>query len=102
MISRSKQSAKFSDIENCKNYSKSQSEKKSEMERNQSGKGKARKAVKIANRRQDKEREEMTEQVTETTFSRTRMVKRGLCSRQDSDSSARIYHISSGERWIGT
>ena len=33
------------------------------------------------------EREEMTEQVTETTFSRTRVVKRGACSRQDSDSS---------------
>ena len=37
--------------------------------------------------RPNEEREELTEQVTETTFSRTRMVKRGACSRQDSDSS---------------
>ena len=55
--------------------------------KNQWGPGKSKKAVKIINRRQDEEREEMTEQVTKTTFSRTRMVKRGACSKQDSDSS---------------
>ena len=38
-------------------------------------------------KRQDKERDELTEHVTETTFSQTRMVKREACSRQDSDSS---------------
>ena len=56
------------------------------MDKNQLGPGKSKKAMKIINR-QDEEREELTEQVTETTFSRTRMVKRGACSRQDSDSS---------------
>ena len=86
-VSCSKQSTKNSDLKNCENYSKSQSKKKSEMERNQSVNGKARKAVKIKNRRQDEEWEEMTEQVTATTFSQTRIVKRGACNRQDSDSS---------------
>ena len=54
------------------------------MEKNQSGSGKSKK---IANRQNEERRDELTEQVTETTFSRTRMVKRGACSRQDSDTS---------------
>ena len=54
------------------------------MEKNKTGKSK-----KITNRQNGDQREdELTEQVTETTFSRTRMVKRGAaCSRQDSDNS---------------
>ena len=56
------------------------------MDKSQSGSGKSKKIVKIANR-QNEEREELTGQVTETTFSRTRMVKRGACSRPDADTS---------------
>ena len=53
------------------------------MEKNKSGKSK-----KITNRQNGDRRDELTEQLTETTFSRTRMVKRGAaCSRQDSDTS---------------
>ena len=83
--SRTKQSVIISDFNNC-NKSTSKSEKKVKMEKNQSGSGKSKKVVKSTNR-QNKEREELTGQVTETTFSRTRMLKRGACSRQDSDSS---------------
>ena len=54
------------------------------MDKNQSGSGKSKK---ITNRQNEERRDELTEQVTETTFSRTRMVKRGACSRQDSDTS---------------
>ena len=55
-----------------------------EMENNKSGKSK-----KITNKQNEARRgDELTEQVTETTFSRTRMAKRGAaCSRQDSDTS---------------
>ena len=55
-----------------------------EMERNKTGKSR-----KMINRQNgDRREDELTEQVTETTFSRTRMVKRGAaCSRQDSDNS---------------
>ena len=55
-----------------------------EMENNKSGKSK-----KIKNKQNEARRgDELTEQVTETTFSRIRMVKRGAaCSRQDSDTS---------------
>ena len=56
------------------------------MEKNQSGSGKVKKVMKIMSKPND-EREELTEQVTKTTFSWTRMVKRGACSRQDSGSS---------------
>ena len=51
------------------------------MEKNKSGKSK-----KITNKQNgDRRGDQLTEQVTETTFSRTRMVKRGAsCSRQDS------------------
>ena len=84
-ISRTKQSVKNSDFNNC-NKSTRKSAKTVKMEKNQSGSGKLKKVVKITNR-PNEEREELTEQVTETTFSRTRMVKRGACSRQDSDSS---------------
>ena len=56
------------------------------MAKNQSGPGKLKKAVKITNRQND-ETEELKKQVAETTFSWTRIVKRGACSRQDSDSS---------------
>ena len=52
------------------------------MDRNQSGSGKSKK---IMNRQNEEQRDELTEQVTETTFSRTRMVKRGACSTSDSD-----------------
>ena len=38
-------------------------------------------------RQNEERRDELTEQVTETTFPRTRIVKRGACSRQDSDTS---------------
>ena len=49
--------------------------------------------MKIVNR-QNEGRQELTEHVTETTFSRTRMVKRGACRRQDTDSSdSEIPHI---------
>ena len=84
-ISRTKQSVINSDTRNC-NKSTRKLAITVKMEKNQSGSGKSKKLVKIANR-QNEEREELTEQVTETTFSRTRMVKRGACSRQDSDSS---------------
>ena len=86
-ISRTKQSVINSGIKSCKNKTKNQSEKAVKIDKNQSGPRKSKKAVKIINRRQYEEREEMTEQVTEKTFSRTRMVTREACSRQDSDSS---------------
>ena len=54
------------------------------MDKNQSRSGKSKK---ITNRQNGERRDELTEQVTETTFSRTRMVKRGACSRKDSDTS---------------
>ena len=52
-------------------------------------KNKSEKSKKITNRQNgDRRGDELTEQVTETTFPRTRMVKRGaVCSRQDSDTS---------------
>ena len=55
-----------------------------EMEKSNTGKSK-----KTLNRQNgDRREDELTEQVTETTFSRTRMVKRGAaCSRQESDDS---------------
>ena len=56
------------------------------MDQSQSGSDKSKKIVKIANR-QNEVRDELTEQVTETIFSRIRMVKRGACSRPDSDTS---------------
>ena len=54
------------------------------MDKVQSGSGKSKK---ITNRQNEERRDKLTGQVTETTFSRTRMVKRGACSRQDSDTS---------------
>ena len=54
------------------------------MERSETGKSKKTKNRQNGNQRED----ELTEQVTETTFSRTQMVKRGAaCSRQESDDS---------------
>ena len=72
-ISNSKQSADFT---------KAALEDK--MEKSNSGKLK-----KTSNRQNENRKEdELTEQVTETTFSRTRLVKRGAaCSRQESDDS---------------
>ena len=50
------------------------------MEQNKSGKSRKM----IIRQNGDRREDELTEQVTETTFSRTRMVKRGdACSRQD-------------------
>ena len=72
-ITNSKQSANFTEAAFSKEMEKSRTGKSKKMINRQNG-----------NRRED----ELTEQVTETTFSRTRMVKRGAaCSRQDSDDS---------------
>ena len=86
-ISRTKQSDKNSDSvrKNC-NKSIKQSAITRKMDQSQSGSDKSKKIVKIANR-QNEVRDQLTEQVTETIFSRTRMVKRGACSRPDSDTS---------------
>ena len=54
------------------------------MDKNQSGSGKSKK---MTTRENEERRDELTEQVTETTFSRTRMLKKGACSGQDSDTS---------------
>ena len=82
-ISRIKQSDKNSNKKDCNKIS-NQSAISRRMEKNQSGSGKSKK---ITTRQNEERRDELTEQVTETTFSRTRMVKRGACSRQDSDTS---------------
>ena len=72
-ISNSKQSADFT-----------KAALEDNMEKSNSGKLK-----KTSNRQNENRKEdELTEQVTETTFSRTRLVKRGAaCSRQESDDS---------------
>ena len=82
-ISRIKQSGKNSNKKDCNKIS-NQSAISRRMDKNQSGSGKSKK---ITTRQNEERRDELTEQVTETTFSRTRMVKRGACSRQDSDTS---------------
>ena len=86
-ISRTKQSDKISDSvrKNC-NKSIKQSAMTRKMDQSQPGSDKSKKIVKIANR-QNEVRNELTAQVTETIFSRTRMVKRGACSRPDSETS---------------
>ena len=94
-ISRIKQSGKNSNKKDCNKIS-NQSAISRRMDKNQSGSGKSKKITtrqneerrdELTTRQNEERRDELTEQVTETTFSRTRMVKRGACSRQDSDTS---------------
>ena len=85
-IAREKQSVNISQFNKNsvrKNITKI-SQQSAEMEKNKTGKSR-----KMIIRQNGYWREdELTEQVTENTFSRTRMVKRGAaCSRQDSDNS---------------
>ena len=82
-IPRTKQSDKNSVQKNYNQIPK-QSAITRKMDKVQSGSGKSKKKT---NRQNEERRDELTEQVTETTFSRTQMVKRGACSRQDSDTS---------------
>ena len=81
-IAREKQSVNISQFNKNsvrKNNTKI-SQRSAEMEKNKTGKSRKMIIRQNGGRRED----ELTEQVTETTFSRTRMVRRGAaCSRQD-------------------
>ena len=77
--------SKLKDKLNSKQLESKETASSKEMERSETGKSKRTKNKQNGNQRED---DQLTEQVTETTFSRTRMVKRGAaCSRQESDDS---------------
>ena len=77
--------SKFKDKLNSKQLESKETASSKEMERSETGKSKKTKNKQNGNQRED---DQLTEQITETTFSRTRMVKRGAaCSRQESDDS---------------